>query len=75
MKIGKRHSTSNERIAQLGKIGFQWNSDSQLIFTMAWNEQLADILDFKQQWGHFDVAQKYAQKHKNGGSVKYLRRQ
>ena len=73
LKSGKKSSISDERVAQLEKLGFKWNSDIQLAFTMAWNERLSYLLEFKQQWGHCNVPQKYAHNLKLGGWVKYQR--
>ena len=42
------------------KIGFQWISDSQSIYKTTRNEKLSELLEFKQEWGHCDVPQKYA---------------
>ena len=59
LKSGKKSFISNEMIVQLEIVGFQWNSDRQLALNTAWNERLSELLDFKQQWRHCDVPQKY----------------
>ena len=35
-------------------------NSSQLTLKKAWNEQLSELMKFKQQWGHFDVTKKNA---------------
>ena len=57
------------------KLGFKWSSDSQLSLPIARNEPLSDILDFKQQWGHCGVPQKYADTAKLGGWARHQRSQ
>ena len=75
MKSGKKSTISDERVAQLEKIGFKWNSVSQLTLTKACNEQLSDLLQFKQQWRHCDVTQKYAKNLKLGFWERHQRSQ
>ena len=59
LNSGKKSFISDDRIAQLEKLGFQCNSYSQLVITMACNEKLSELMEFKERWGHFDVPQKY----------------
>ena len=59
LKSDKKSLMSDERIPQLEKLGFKWNSDSQLTLTIAWNEQLSEIMEFKQRWGNCDIPQNY----------------
>ena len=40
---------------------------------MAWDEQFSELLDFKQDWGHCDVPQRYAN-NTNIGKWVYGRR-
>ena len=60
LKSGKKSSISDERIAQLEKLEYQWNYDSQLALDMAWNEHISELMELRQQWGHCKVPKKYA---------------
>ena len=60
MNSGEKSFINNDKIVQLENVVFQWISDSQFIPNITWNEQLSELLQFKQQWGHCDVPQKYA---------------
>ena len=60
LKSGKKSFIDNDRIVQLEDVGFQCIFDSQLIPNTTWNEQLSELLEFKQQWGHCDFPQKYS---------------
>ena len=51
------------------------NSDSQSALTMYWDERLSELMEFKQQWGHYDVLQKYAKIPKLGNWVSNQRQQ
>ena len=62
-------------IVQLEDVGFQWIYDSQLIHNTAWNERLSELLEFKQQWGHYNVPQKYAKNPKLSNWVNRQRKQ
>ena len=64
---------SDERISQLEKLRFEWNSDNQLLLTISWNEWLSDLIELNQQSGQYDVPQKYAKRKKLGGWVRNQR--
>ena len=40
---------------------------------MAWNGRLLGLLEFKKQWAHYDVPQKYAKNPNFGALVKHYR--
>ena len=54
---------------------FEINSDSQLALTMSWDERLSELMEFKQEWGHCDILQKYAKTSKLGKWVNNQRQQ
>ena len=49
LNSGEKSLISDARIAQLEKLGFQWNHKSQLALTMAWIGIFSDQIEFKQQ--------------------------
>ena len=51
------------------------NSDSQSALNMSWDERLSELMEFKQQWGHCDILQKYAKSSKLGHWVNNQRHQ
>merc|ERR1739838_616068 len=57
------------------KLGFKWKYEKQSTLSIVWNERLSDLLEFKQQWGHCNVPQKYAKNPKLGRWVGYQRSQ
>ena len=57
---GNNFFISDERKLQLEKIGFQGNYRKYLALTMPWNEEISELMEFKQQWSHYDVTLKYA---------------
>ena len=75
LEIDKKYLIGNDRIVQLENVTFQWISDSQLICKTAWNEQFSELLEFKQDWGHCNVFDKYAQCTNLGNWLRYQRRQ
>ena len=55
MNSGKKSSISDEKIAQLEKLGFKYNDEKQLALDIAWNYHLSELIKFNKQWGHCDV--------------------
>ena len=51
------------------------NYEKKLELDIAWNDHLSELIKFKQQWGHCDVPQKYANNPKLGGLVIHHRSQ
>ena len=51
-KRGNNYLFSDERIVQLEKLRFQWNSDSKSAITIAWDVQFSELFEFTKEWGH-----------------------
>ena len=71
LNSGKKSLISHEIIAQLEKLRFKCNSDSQLSITIARNERFSNIMKTKKQWRHFGVPQKYTKIPKIAKWVKH----
>lgn len=58
------HGMTPAKIQLLNKIGFMWSQGPTHNFS--WDERLKHMLEFKDEYGHVDVAQKYSSKGMDG---------
>jgi hypothetical protein len=66
---GKTSSLTEERIRALEGVGFEWETSSAAI----WNERFEQLREFRAQFGHCLVPQKYSGNLKLGVCVRYQR--
>jgi len=71
---GKPSGMTEERIRDLESVGFDWNSSKKKTdLTSIWSERFQQMREFKAQFGHCLVPQRYAANPKLGGWVKSQR--
>ena len=67
---GKRSTMTQERIEELERVGFVWDSHQ-----VAWEERYEELKEFKKKYGHCDVPSNFPRNHKLSVWVKRQRRQ
>ena len=71
LKNGGKRNLSVERVKRLNELNFQWG----LRNSATWNKHFSELQEFKQEWGHCNVPQKYEQCPKLGSWVNTQRTQ